>query len=169
MPLPHQLYAVVSKFENTTLSTTPPAAKRPLAVVKREKLAELKQKKAIDRANACIDRLELRMVEIDAQIAALQRRKKCCTARIARIEDRFVQELEAWGLTRADGFQTGVLLTPSPASVEVFDETILPAEYWRQPKTPAKQPDKVAIKAALTQERKVPGARLLQGNTLRRS
>lgn len=162
---PH-LYAVVSRNVG---GEAPKPKKRPIAEVKREKLVEIKQKQNIDRGNALIDRLELRIVSLDERIAALQRAKACAAARLCRIETRMVEEMEAWGLTTAHGFKTSLQLTMSPPSVDVFDADKLPPEYWRQPKTPAKQPDKVAIKSALTRQQKVPGARLVQGQTLKRS
>lgn len=157
-----QLYAVVSRT-----GEAPP--RRSLTVVKSEKLAELKQKKAIDRANALLDRLQARQERLDAEIAALQRRKRNACERAERIGDRIIAELEAAALTRADGFQTAVLTVPSPAAVDVFDEALLPDAYWRDPKPPKRTPDKVAIKAAIEKKLKVPGARLVQGVSLRRS
>ncbi len=165
MPLPHRLYAVVSNFPPPE---QPPFAKRPLALLQREKLAALKEKKAVDRVNAIRDRLDERMAACQRQITEWERRMKCAADRKRNLEDRAVHEMEARGLTRIDGFGTALSLQPSPPSVDVFDESLLPAGYWRQPKTPAK-PDKVAIKAALTANQKVPGARLTQGMTLKRS
>jgi hypothetical protein len=172
MAFPGRVYAFPSnKFAGT--DEKPAAAKRSVAALKQERReldrVATKQKQAVDRANILLDRLEDRQAAISGQIAGLQRSKQVCAERAARIEDRLVQELEAWGLTRADGFRTSVVLTPSPASVEVFDASLLPADYWRQPKTPEKQPDKVAIKKALAESKRVPGARLTQGSTLKRS
>ena len=158
-----QLYAVVSR------RSAEPAPRRSMTVLKIEKLAELTQKKAIDRANALLNRLQARQETYDAEIARLQRCKRHACERVERIEGRIIHELEASGLTRVDGFHTALLTVPSPAAVDVFDPPSLPAEFWRQPKPPAKQPDKPAIKAAIEAKRKVPGARLVQGVSLRRT
>jgi hypothetical protein len=165
MPLPKQLFAVVSHA--AAAPTLRPH--RNVDQLKREKLAELKAKRAVDRVNGILDCLDARCEAIAAEIKALERRKKLFSGRAEAIKARIVEELEANALTRADGFHTSVLITPSPAAVEILDAKLVPAAYLRDPKPAAAAPDKVQIKAALERGEAVPGCKLVQGVTLRRN
>ena len=51
--------------------------------------------------------------------------------------------------------------------VEITDAALLPLAYWREPPAPEPQPDKRNIAAALKKGTPVPGARLVQGHSLR--
>jgi hypothetical protein len=166
MSLPASLYAIPQR---ATHVAPPPAVRgRHIEQIRTEKMQELRAKKAIDRACALLTRLEARQAQIDAEIAMLQRRKRRAVERFERIGDAVIAELEGAGLQRADGFSTFVGISPSPSAVNVFDAGLLPEAFWRQPKSPAKTPDKIAIKRALDNRELVPGAKLEQGVTLRR-
>jgi hypothetical protein len=166
MALPAALYAIPQRA--THMSGVVPAKHRDIAAIRTEKLSELRAKKAIDRACLLLTRLEQQQAQLDTQIAALQKRKRRAVERFERIGDRVIAELESGGLLRADGFSSFVSISPSPAAVNVFDLGLLPEAFWRQPKSPAKAPDKLLIKQALERRESVPGAKLMQGVTLRR-
>jgi hypothetical protein len=166
MALPAALYAIPQRA--THMSGVVPAKHRDIAAIRTEKMQELRSKKAIDRACLLLTRLEAQQAQLDAEIAALQKRKKRAVERFERIGDAIIAQLEGAGLTRADGFASNVSISPSPSAVNVFDLGLLPEAFWRQPKSPARQPDKIAIKSALERRESVPGAKLMQGVTLRR-
>jgi hypothetical protein len=171
MALPAALYAIPQRATHALKrEVAPPAAirHRDIGAIRTEKMAELRAKKAIDRACILLTRLEERQAQIDLEIAALQKRKKRAVERFERIGDAIIAELEGAGLTRADGFASNVSISPSPSAVNVFDAGLLPELFWRQPKSPAKAPDKMLIKQSLERRESVPGAKLVQGVTLRR-
>lgn len=158
-----QLYAVVAR------TSAAPQPKRNLVEIKTAKLAELKTKKAIDRANALLDRIAERQAALARRIEALERQQRVCGVRAERIGARIVAELEAAALTRADGFRSSVLISASPPAVEILDAELVPAEFLRHPKPPKPAPDKPKIKAAIEAGQRVAGCKLVQGVTLRRS
>src|SRR3954452_3646266 len=88
MALPRQLYAVVSHGAQKS-----PARKPNAVELRAQKLREIETKKAIDRANEVLDRLEQRLAHYDVQIQLvrkdylqpLERRRACAGRRIARL------------------------------------------------------------------------------------
>ena len=158
-----RLYAVITRPD------APPEPKRHRdnATLLRDKMAEFKAKKAIDRLHELRERLNQRIESLDEEIQRLQRRKQFAVERLERINDRTLEELEKASLTRADGFTHSVLSVPTAAAVEIDDVTLIPADYMRQPKLPAPAPDKVKIKKALEARQPVPGCHLAQGSSLR--
>lgn len=149
-----RLYAVVD-------NTAPAAAHRKnVAELRADKLAELKAKKAIDRANSVLDRLEARRVIYKSQIAALKRRDELAAARFERLENEILTRMARACVDRADGFQSRFQARPAPAALDVFDESQIPGEYLREKVSSA--PDKNAIKAALARGEEIGGVRLTQ-------
>jgi hypothetical protein len=155
---PH-LYAVVSRSPEPA---APLKRHRDTQEMQRVHMAELKAKKAIDRAHDIRDKLEQRIQRLDREMERLQRRKQ-----LEHINDRVFEELERAGLVRADGFAHSVLSVPCPAAVAIDDVQLVPADFMRQPKVPAPAPDRVKIKKTLETGAKVAGCRLTQANALR--
>jgi Siphovirus Gp157 len=163
MALPRQLYALVS--HNVQRS---PARKPNLLELRAQKLREIETKKAIDRANEVLDKLEQRLAHFDAQIQVvrneylrpLEQRRACAERRIARLHDQVLAKLSDANLERADGFCREFQAVPCPKAVQVDNLSLLPAEYIRQ----KPEADKIAIKCALERDQAlaIPGVRLTQ-------
>jgi hypothetical protein len=162
MAFPPRLYALVSHASQ-------PLIRRPnLVEVRANKLQELETKKAIDRANVVLDRLEQRVADYDAQIRAvceqylkpLEQRRACAQQRIDRLEDQILAKLSEANLERVDGFCREFQMVSCPKAVQVDNLALIPSEYIRhKPET-----DKVAIKRALERDRDlvIPGVHLTQ-------
>ena len=92
-----------------------------------------------------------------SEIDRLSKRKKVCENAQARLKERMVAYFEAAGIDRIN---TGTFLVSvaSTPSVNITDESIIPAEYR------IAQPDKIdkcAIKTALRTDISVPGAEII--------
>lgn len=155
-----RLYAVPER--------APAPRKQNLVEIRRRFDGELRTKHAIDRSKSILDGLAARVAVYKSQIAALQRRIDCAEARAARIEDEIVARAENAGLKQADGFERHFELRLAPAAVQVDNASLVPSDYFRQPKTPPKAPDKVAIRAALEADPDldIPGVRLTRKTVL---
>lgn len=159
------LFAVVPN-KHTQQTTGSPRRHRTISELRADKLGELQQKKAIDRASHVLTTLEDRTAELAKEIARLQKRKALAAKRIEAIEDRVIGQMQAAGLDRADGFHTTFALRPAPLALQVDDEAQIPAEYFRSKVTATV--DKNAIKAALASGVEVSGVSLSQKVTLLR-
>lgn len=162
MPFPRKLYAVVSH-------TPQPLKRKPNIVeIRANKLQELETKKAIDRANTVLDRLEQRVAHYDAQIQILyeqylkplEQRRACAQRRIDHLEDQILAKLSEANLDRVDGFCREFQAVSCPKAVQVDNFSLIPAEYIRH----KPEADKMAIKRALERDRDlvIPGVRLTQ-------
>ena len=162
MAFPQKLYAVVSHASQ-------PVSRKPNVVeIRANKLRELETKKAIDRANMVLDRLEKRVAHYDAQIRLvcdeylkpLEQRRACAQRRMDRLEDQILGKLSEANLERVDGFCREFQAVSCPKAVQVDNLSLIPNEYIRH----KPEPDKVAIKRALERDRDlvIPGVRLTQ-------
>jgi hypothetical protein len=111
--------------------------------------AEARLKRKVEQANAVLDRLEERASYQAAVIKAMTRRKAATLARIERIEDRILREMDAAGLTEVTGIRSKMRSQLAAAALEIVDESLIPRMYFNTPKAPPATPDKVAIKKAL--------------------
>ena len=132
--------------------------------IQSEKLAELRTKKAVDRADAVLAKLEARAEAYTKQIAALQKCKAHALARAERLEQAIVQHMQQAKLSKVDGFEVVLMSKNAPPALIVDDETLVPTQYIRT----TEAVDKTAIKAALARGVQVPGVRLEQGTVLQR-
>ena len=163
MAFARRLYAVVSHKTQPSLTRKP-----KLLELRAQKLREIETKKAIDRANQVLDRLEQRMADYDVQIQLvrkqylqpLEQRRACAERRIARLEDQILGKLADANLERVDGFSREFQAVACPKAVQVDSLSLLPAEYIRQ----KAEADKIAIKRALERDDAlaIPGVRLTQ-------
>ena len=163
MAFARKLYAVVSH------NAQPSQRHKPnLLELRAQKLREIETKKAIDRANQVLDKLEQRVAHFDAQIQVvrneylqpLERGRACAERRIARLEDQILAKLSDANLERADGFCREFQAVPCPKAVQVDSLSLLPAEYIRH----KPEADKIAIKHALERDEGLvlPGVHLTQ-------
>jgi hypothetical protein len=156
-----------------------------------------------DRVGQFLAHLEQQVDFAKFEIERLRQRKATCERAIARLEDYVIGTIESLGTDgkgkyrRLEGKTTTFSLRACPPSVEVTDESALPAEYktltlkllavtWehlldgldieqraavlRQVKSPEVSADKRSIKAAIDGGVDIPGAILVTGRqALRRS
>ena len=162
MALPQKLYALVSH-------TSRPVTRKPDSVeIRANKLQELKTKKAIDRANVVLDRLEQRVAHYDAQLQflcdeylkPLEQRRAFVQQRMDRLADQILGKLSEANLERADGFSREFQAVSCPKAVQVDNLSLIPNEYIRH----KPEADKVGIKRALERDRDlvIPGVHLTQ-------
>src|SRR5947209_4404353 len=162
MAFPRRLYAVVSHASQ-------PIPRQPNVVeIPRNPLPELATKKAIDRANAVLDRLEHRVAHYDAEIRLLreqylqplEQRRACAQLRMDRLEDQILAKLSEANLERVDGFCREFQAVSCPKAVQVDNLSLIPNEYLRH----KPEADKIAIRRTLERDRDlvIPGVHLTQ-------
>lgn len=100
-----------------------------------------------------------------AHIKAMQTKLAAVKNRKERLKDYLAANMRRIGIKEikaADG-TFAAKFAKNPPSVEIFDESQIPAELMRV-KT---EPDKAAIKAAIKAGQNVPGAKLAESESLR--
>lgn len=111
---------------------------------------------------------DLELEAIDGVIAKLQKRKKSIVSRQDWLRTYLRDQMKRTGTTEIsanDGSFKAKLLVERDASVEIFEEGLLPADYMRE--IPASYaPDKKLIKKALDDGFDVPGARIVKKDRL---
>jgi hypothetical protein len=113
---------------------------------------ELRLKRKIDQAHGLLDRLEAKSSALAREIKRLQQTKTFTEARIERIEERAVTEMEAAGLAQATGIVHAWRAQPAAKpALEVVNEKLVPRKFTKP--NPGEKPDKIAIKAALDADR----------------
>ena len=81
---------------------------------------------------------------------------------VALAKSSLYQQMTDWGVNRVEGNEWIFAIKKKPPSVEITDETLIPAEFVTY--TPSI--DKQAIKDALSDGKAVPGAALVQKSRL---
>jgi Gp157 protein len=134
--------------------------------------AEARFKAKVDQCNRVLDALEELDQRLAKQIKEYQRRRSALASRIDRIQDAALEYMAAAGVEKLTGIRTSLQSRLAPPSLEVVDQTLIPREYLRQPKTPPPAPNKAAIKDALAAREDVQpadwGCKLLSKITLLR-
>ncbi|HWT40986.1 MAG TPA: siphovirus Gp157 family protein [Dongiaceae bacterium] len=110
---------------------------------------------------------------LEASAAAIKEAEKQMADRRKSIENRamHVKEylktcMEVAGVKKIDCPHFALTIKSNPASVDVFEPGLVPAEFMRQPEPPPPAIDKKAIAEALKAGLEVPGAMLAQGTRL---
>ena len=100
---------------------------------------------------------------IDAEIARLQVLKahRCKVA--AGLRAYLLENMQRAEIERIDCPMFTIKIQKNPASVDIYDQLSLPADYIVVPDPKPAQPDKKAIAAAIKAGKEVTGARLTQG------
>jgi len=113
----------------------------------------------------------IRNLEVSA--AAIKEAEQQMAERRKRIEKRadHIREylktcMEVAGVSNIECPHFLLSIQKNPPSVDVFEPSLVPAEFMKTPEPPPPAPDKAAIKAALKDGRDVPGALLAQGTRL---
>lgn len=110
---------------------------------------------------------------MEASAAAIKEAEQQMAERRKRIEKRADQVrdylktcMELAGVSKIDCPHFALSIAKNPASVEIFEADLIPAQYMKKPEPPPPAPDKAAIKQAIKDGIDVPGAKLAQGTRL---
>lgn len=110
---------------------------------------------------------------LEATASAIKQAEQDMAARRKAIENRagHIREylktcMEVAGVQKIECPHFAISIKNNPPSVEVFEPSMVPAEFMRQPEPPPPSPDKTAIKEAIKAGREVPGAMLAQNTRI---
>ena len=103
---------------------------------------------------------------IDAEIARLQALKAHRVKVAAGLREYLMDSMVRMQIEKIDCPMFSISIRNNPASVDVFDQLQIPAEFMVTPEPPPARPDKKAIGTALKVGHEIPGARLTQGQRL---
>jgi len=101
--------------------------------------------------------------DAEAQMAA---RRKALENRAAGLRRYVLENMQFAGIQKIECPYFKLSVRDNPASVEIYEPGLIPAQYMRQPEPPPPAPDKAAIKAAIAAGTEVPGAKLTKGTRL---
>ncbi len=93
-------------------------------------------------------------------------RRKGLELRAARVREYLLNAMLYAGVKKIEGPMFQISTRDNPASVQIWDERQVPADYWVDPPPPAKVLSKSLIAQALKDGFDVPGAKLVQGKRL---
>lgn len=113
-----------------------------------------------------VKNLEATADAIKAAEKEMAERRKRIENRAANVKEYLKTCMEIAGVTKIDCPHFALAIKNNPASVDVFEPGLIPAEFMRQPEPPPASPDKTAIKEALKAGKEVPGAMLASGTRL---
>ena len=103
---------------------------------------------------------------IQAEIKRLQALDKAIEARSKALRERVQDSMAAMGVQKITCPLFEVRIQKNPASLDVYDERMVPGDYWHTPE-PVAQLDRAALKTALKEGKEVQGARLTYSESLR--
>jgi ABC-type transporter Mla subunit MlaD len=101
--------------------------------------------------------------EAEAQMAE---RRKRIENRAEAVRDYLKNCMEVAGVSKIECPHFALSIAKNPASVEIFEQSTVPAQYLNFPEPPAPYVDKAKVKQAIKDGIEVPGARLTQGTRL---
>lgn len=109
--------------------------------------------------------LEMDILGAGAKEAAqrMAERAKTLQSRGEWLRTYALQSMQAAGVGEVATDEFAARVAKKPASVNVLDAALIPADLMRQPSAPPPAPDKAAIAAALKAGASVPGCELVQG------
>lgn len=96
---------------------------------------------------------------IEQEIARQKARAQAIRKRADALRDYTKRAMESCQITKIEAPEFALSIQANPMSVDVFDESMIPIEFVRQPEPPPPAPDKRAILAALKAGQDVPGCR----------
>jgi hypothetical protein len=100
---------------------------------------------------------------IDAEIARLRALKAHRTKIAAGLREYILQNMQRMNIERIDCPLFTMKIQKNPASVDVYDERSIPADFFVTPEPPPARVDKKALATAMKVGHEIPGARLVQG------
>ena len=101
--------------------------------------------------------------QAEAEMAA---RRKAAEKRAEHLREYAKTCMEVAGVSKIECPHFALTIKRNPAAVDIFEPSLIPVEFMKQPEPPPATPDKVSIKAALQAGQDVPGALLAQGTRL---
>lgn len=113
-----------------------------------------------------IKNLEATAEAIKAAEKEMADRRKSIENRAAHIREYLKTCMEVANVTEISCPHFALKIRNNPASMDIYEPGLIPAEFMRQPEPPPPAPDKTAIKAALSAGKEVPGAQLARGTRL---
>lgn len=94
-------------------------------------------------------------------------RRKAIENRAKRVRQYLLDNMQAAGISKINHPMLALSIAKNPPSVDIFDEAQIPDAYRTDPPPPPRVPDKALIKQAISDGFDVPGARIVQGVSLR--
>jgi hypothetical protein len=113
-----------------------------------------------------IKNLDATAAAIKSAEAEMAARRKAIEKRVEHLREYTKTCMEVAGVTKIECPHFALTIKKNPAAVDVFEPSLIPVEFMKQPEPPPATPDKAAIKAALQDGKDVPGALLAQGTRL---
>lgn len=110
-----------------------------------------------------IKNLEATAAAIKAAEAEMAARRKAIENRAMHLKEYVKTAMEIAQVQKIECPHFALSIRANPASVDIFEPSLIPAEFMRQPEPPPPSPDKTAIKEAIKAGRDVPGAQLANG------
>lgn len=102
--------------------------------------------------------------QLDETIKRLQERKKIFQNRKNSLKDYVFNAMKFHGISKIEAPEVTISISKNPPSAEVYDERLIPIEYWKQP---APVLDKKALLEDLKEGVVVQGAALKQTESVR--
>jgi hypothetical protein len=128
----------------------------------------------IDRTRGKVDRIAAVLATLDAIAEAaategerLHRRAARARSQAEWLKNYVLSVMLESGFKKLEGNTNTLAMRSNPPAVDIWDEAAIPAEY--QEVTTSTRPRKTDIKKAILAGIDVPGAKLVQGLSLRRS
>lgn len=101
--------------------------------------------------------------DAELQMAA---RRKAIETRADHIREYLKTCMEVAGVQKIECPHFALTIKTNPPSVEIFEPSLIPKQFMKQPESPPPSPDKAAIKEAIKAGEEVSGAKLVQGKRL---
>ena len=101
----------------------------------------------------------------DAEKQMAERRKRI-ENRAGQIRDYLKNCMELAQVSKIECPHFALSIAKNPAAVEVFEQSLIPAQFMKYPEPPPPSVDKTKIKEALKAGTDIPGAKLSQGTRL---
>jgi uncharacterized coiled-coil protein SlyX len=116
---------------------------------------------------ALVKHLDMTIEAMKDAEAQVYKKRKALEARVKAIQDYTLNVLVANDISKIETPFFNLTVAKNPPAVEVYDQSQVPAHFYRQPEPPPPVLDKSSIKEALKYGEDVPGCRLTQSLSLR--
>ncbi len=123
------------------------------------------EQKAVNVAMV-IRNFEAHSAAIKAQEEAMAARRKASDKRAAWLKEYLLSSMLAAGIRTVESPYFKLSIAKNPGAVVVDCESVIPADYFRQPETPPPVLDKNLIKQAIKDGYDVPGVHIEQSERL---
>ena len=130
-----------------------------------EGLAGELEDKAVNVAKF-IRNMEATVEAIKAAEVEMAKRRKALENRVAWLKGYLKSSMEVTGISKIECPYFRLSIAKNPAALDMFDESLIPAEYKYTETVTTEFIDKAAIKADLAKGLLVQGARLVKGSHL---